>query len=309
MKFLISISLGILAAPALAQPAIHSIPMEVLHGKPYVLAMVNGRGPFRFILDTGTGGDAIVTSELVALLNLPQAGKARLNDPSGKGGRSASLRLIDTLSLAGAEFHSIKAVEHSLINAEGPCDGVLGFTLFKDVLLTIDYPAARVTFAEGQLLPDDSLSVHPFRMPDGVPITDLTIDGVAIGALLDSGGAGLSLPQRLIAQLHFSSAPTVFARGESLSTRFPIKVARLATSIRLGEITFDQPWIEINPAFPLANFGSIPMQHFAVTFDQHSLLVRFTGPRRVILGVTPSPLRLANQPPTHVADRALIPIG
>ncbi len=309
MKFLITLSFGLLAVPIQAQPVVHSTTMEVLHGKPYVLALVNGRGPFRFILDTGTGGDAIVTSELVSILNLPEAGKVRLNDPSGKGGRSASLRLIDTLSIAGGEFHAIKAVEHPLINAEGSCDGVLGFTLFKNVLLTIDYPASRVTFAEGHLLPDGGVSVHPFRMPDGVPITDLTIGTVLIGALLDSGGAGLSLPERILNQLHLSSAPTEFAHGQSLSTRFPIKVARLATNVRLGDITFDRPWIEINPAFPLANFGSIPMQHFTVTFDQQSLLVRFSGPRRVILGVTPSPIRLANQPPSHTADHALVPIG
>jgi len=310
MKFLISVSFGLLLAiPTPAQPVIHSASMEVLNGKPYVLALVNGRGPFRFILDTGTGGDAIVTSQLVSALNLPEAGKVRLNDPSGKGGRSASLRLIDTLSVAGADFHAIKAVEHPLIQAEGSCDGVLGFTLFKNVLLTLDYPASRVTFAEGHLIPDDGVSIHPFRMPDGVPITDLTIGSIQIGALLDSGGAGLSLPERLLAKLRLSSTPTVFAHGQSLSTRFPIKVARLANNVRLGDITFDRPWIEINPAFPLANFGSIPMQHFAVTFDQQSLLVRFSGPRRVTLSVTPSPIRLTNQPPSDTTDHALIPIG
>jgi predicted aspartyl protease len=59
--------------------------MEVIHGKPYVMVMVNGKGPFRFIIDTGTGGQAIVTSELASQLALPFAGEARLNDPTGKG--------------------------------------------------------------------------------------------------------------------------------------------------------------------------------------------------------------------------------
>jgi hypothetical protein len=314
VKVLFSSVLGLLAAlaalPASAQTGTHSTAMEVLHGKPYVMAVVNGKGPFRFILDTGTGGDAIVTPELVSLLNLPEAGKAHLNDPSGQGGQPASVRLIGSITVAGVDFYAIRAVEHSLLNADGPCDGMLGFTLFKGLLLTLDYPRNLVTLADGELEPDGDRAVHPFRMPDGVPIADITVGGVEVGALLDSGGAGLSLPERLATQLRFSAEPADFARGESLSSRFQIKVARLATDVRLGEITFEQPWVEINPAFPLANFGSVPMQHFAITFDQDNLLVRFDGPRkRVNLGVTPSPVRLTTQPLPRPADTSLFPIG
>src|ERR1019366_9943587 len=60
-------ALAIVIATALSlksQEPGHSGPMEVTHGKPYVMVMVNGRGPFRFIIDTGTGGQAIITDEL-----------------------------------------------------------------------------------------------------------------------------------------------------------------------------------------------------------------------------------------------------
>jgi len=65
----------------------HSAQMEVTRGRPYVMVTINGKGPFRFIVDTGTGGDAIITSELAQQLDLPLAGQARLNDPTGQGGR------------------------------------------------------------------------------------------------------------------------------------------------------------------------------------------------------------------------------
>jgi hypothetical protein len=251
-----------------------------------------------------------VTPELAAVLQLPAIGITRLDDPSGESGQPAAVRRIDTLSVAGVDFYAIRAVEHPLLNADGPCDGMLGFPLFKGMLLTLDYPRGVVTLAEGELEPDGGRTVHPFRMPQGVPVTDIIIGGIQIGALLDSGGAGLSLPERLASQLHFSTEPEVFARAQSLSSRFPLKVARLATDVRLGDITFEQPWIEINPAFPLANFGSVPMQHFAVTFDQENLLVRFDGPRkRINLGVTPSPVRLTNDPLPQPPDIKLVPVG
>lgn len=287
----------------------HSTYMEVTHGKPYVMVTINGSGPFRFIVDTGTGGDAIITPELAHVLDLPLAGSARLNDPTGRGGQIASIRKMDTLHVAGVDFYSVKAVEHTLPIGDGACQGMLGFTLFKDFLLTLDYVNGRMILASGELTPDGEKSVLPFRMPDGVPIARLKIGGRDVEAQIDSGGAGLSLPERLVPQLRLSAEPTAFAKGESLSTRFEIKVARLAGDVSLGDITLDRPWVEINPAFPLANFGSCPLQHFIVTFDQENKLVRMDGPhKRITLGVTPAPLHLTNQP-GNAAELALVPVG
>jgi hypothetical protein len=292
-----------------AQVQVHSTSMEVTHGKPYVMVTINGKGPFRFIIDTGTGGDAIVTSELAAQLDLPVAGEARLNDPTGRGGQNARLRKIDAMRVGGVEFYSIKAVEHSLPSGDGACQGMLGFTLFRDFLMTLDYVNGRLILAEGELTPDGQKSVLPFRMPDGVPITHLTIGNRQVDAQIDSGGAGLSLPEWLIPQLRLSAEPVVFGKGKSLSTRFEIKVARLAADVRIGDITLDQPWVEINPAFPLANFGSSAMQHFIVTFDQENKLLRLDGPRKhITLGVTPTPFQLTNQP-GNPTETALVPIG
>jgi aspartyl protease len=311
MKYAVAVlSLIAIVAQARAQLVIHSTPMHVLRGKPYVMAMVNGHGPYRFILDTGTGAEAIVTPELASVLALPQTGMTRLDDPSGKSGQPAPVRRIKTITVAGVDFYSVRAVEHSLLQTDGACDGMLGFTLFKGILLTLDYPHNLVTLQDGELEPDGDREVHSFRMPQGVPVADITIEGTRVSAMLDSGGAGLSLPEKVASRLQFSAEPAVFARGESLSSRFPIKIGRLATDVRLGDVTFDQPWVEINPAFPQANFGSVPMQHFTITFDQDNLLFRMEGPRkRINLGITPSPVRLTVDPLPLPPDTKLVPIG
>lgn len=289
---------------------VHTAAMEITHGKPYVMVTINGRGPFRFIIDTGTGGDAIVTTEMASLLDLPAAGEARLNDPTGKGGQSAPLRRIDHLQVAGVDFYAIKAVEHALPGGDGDCQGMLGFPLFRDFLFTLDYVNGRLTLSDAELEPDGEKAVLPFRMPDGVPVVRLIIAGREVDAQIDSGGAGLSLPERLASNLKFETGPAIFAKGQSLSTRFVVKAGKLATDVRLGEFTLADPWVEINPAFPMANFGSCPMQHFTITFDQQNLLMRLDGPhKRITLGVTPTPLRLANQPPAKPGELALVPIG
>ncbi len=303
----------VLSAPQTvpAQPSpIFSVAMEVTHGKPYVMVTVNGKGPFRFIIDTGTGGDAIVTSELATELDLPVAGEARLIDLTGKGSQPARLRRIDSLQVAGVDFHAIKAIEHRLPSGEGDCQGMLGFPLFRDFLFTLDYVKGRLLLAHGELQPDGERSVLPFRMPDGVPIARLNIAGREVEAQIDSGGAGLSLPEDSTRGMKFANDPENFAKGESLSTRFVIKAGKLASDVRLGEFTFAKPWVEINAAFPLANFGSNPMQYFTISFDQKNHLMHFRGPRkRITLGVTPAPLRLAHQPAERPAQLALVPVG
>lgn len=308
------VSLLLLAIPLAANLAhaqqSFAAPMEIIRGKPYVMVMVNDKGPFRFLVDTGTGAEAIVTPALVSILDPPRVGEALINDPSGQGGQRAPLRLLRTLNVAGLEFYDVKAIEHTLLASDAQCDGLLGFTLFKSILLTLDYPKRRLILADGELETDAGQSVHPFRIDNGVPIAALTVGTLPVEALLDSAGAGLAIPERLEKELHFAISPVVFGLGQSISTRYPVKMAKLATDVHLGEITIDQPWIEINPAFPLANFGSVPMQHFIVTFDQENLLVRLEGSeKRITLGITPSPVHLIDQPSLRETDPHLVPIG
>jgi predicted aspartyl protease len=295
------------ALPAGSQA--HSASIEITHGKPFVMVTVNGRGPFRFVVDTGTGGEAFVTPELAEQLGLPVTGQVRLSDPSGQGGQRVPQVLIQSLEVAGVEFTGVKAVEHALGNDDGACDGLLGFALFRNYLLTLDFPNRKMLLSDGALQPDGERSVLGFRMPYGVPIVPMRIGGIRIDAQIDSGGAGLSLPEQLVSRLKFAAGPAAFGNGKSLSTRFEIKAARLASAVHVAGYTFDRPFVEINPAFPLANFGSCPMQSFALTFDQKSGLIRFDARQKSLrLAATPTPLRLENAPSTP-PDPSLVPVG
>ena len=290
---------------------LYQAPMVERYGKPYVMVTVNGKGPFRFVIDTGTGGDVLVTPQLAEELSLPEIGHATLSDPSGQGGRRAPVVYVDSLEFGGAKFNSIRALSHPFFAEAGTCDGLLGFTLFRDYLLTLDFPNRLVTLSHGALEPDGGKSVLPFRMPEGVPIAFLKVDGLdPVEAQLDSGGGGLVLPENLALRLHYDVAPVVFASGRSVSTRFELKAAKLAADVKLGRYTFTHPVVEIHPAFPLVNFGSPPMQIFAITFDQKNLLVRFTAnQKRFSLSAPPSPTRLTNAPAYNPPPPDLVPVG
>ena len=291
--------------------SIHSVRMDLDYGKPYISVMVNGKGPFRFIIDTGTGGDALVSPALASQLALPVVGQASLCDPSGQGSARTPIVLIDSLKFAGITFENVRALDHGFFAETGQVDGVLGFTLFRDFLLTLDFPNRIVYLDHGALKPDGGKSVLPFRMPEGVPIAILHVDGLQpIEAQLDSGGGGLVIPEHLSMLLKYDIDPVVFATGRSVSTRFELKAGKLASNVRIGRYTFIHPVVEIHPAFPLVNFGSPPMQIFAITFDQKNLLVRFTATQqRFRLNAPPNPMRLQNAPASTQESANLIPVG
>src|SRR3954452_19041131 len=183
--FLILSTVGVLRA----QTA-HLAPLDLSHEKPFVQVMINGKGPFRFMLDTGTGAEAVITSQLAEQLELPIAGQVRLSDPSGQGGQTVPIFLIQSLRVAGVEFKGVGALRHAMSDADGYCQGLLGFLLFREYLLTVDYPRKRMTLHTGDLHADGEQTVLPFRMPYGVPIVPMRIGANRVEAQIDSGGNG-----------------------------------------------------------------------------------------------------------------------
>ncbi len=289
----------------------HRAAMAERFGKPYVFVTINGRGPFRFVIDTGTGADVVITPELANQLQLPTVGHTSIGDPSGQGSRAATIVSLDSLELAGVTFRGVRAVRLGFVAEAGSCAGLLGFTLFRNLLLTLDFPNRSVFLESGSLAPDGEQDVLPFRMPDGVPVVQLRLAGMApVDAQLDSGGGGLVLPERLVPHLAFDVAPVVFASGRSVATRFELKAARLGSDVQMGRYTFEHPVVEIHPTFPLINFGSPPMQNFAITFDQRNRLVRFrANSSKFRLSAPPSPPRLDLEPRPQLPDPTLVPVG
>jgi hypothetical protein len=288
---------------------VYSTPLEIIHDKPYVSVMVNGSGPFRFLVDTGTGGQVLVTPALAEELQLPATGRAHLTDPSGLGQQRSEISRIESLNIAGVEFPEVDAVVHNLYG-DANCQGVLGFTLFEDYLLTLDFPGRRMMLTRGKISVDSGGSVLPFRMPDGVPIVALKIGEQQMEAQIDSGGTGLSVPEKDLRDVKFLETPAAFASGESVATKFAIRAARLQGDVRLGRYTFKQAFVEIDSAFPLVNIGSTPLQHFIVTFDQANELVRlYSSEDTLRLDASPSTMQLQNERQRQQSDNKLVPVG
>jgi predicted aspartyl protease len=285
-------------------------PIELIHDKPYVSVVVNGHGPYRFLIDTGTGTQALISPELVQELGMPRVGHARLTDPSGRGQQRSDIVWVDSIRIGTVEFEEVQAVEHRLFREEQNCQGVLGFPLFEDYLLTLDYPGRKMVLSLGTLPEHEAGSRLPFRMQDGVPIAEIEIGELNVDAQIDSGGSGLSLPEPIADRMKFQTAPVEFATAESLATRFSLRAARLQPDVRFGPYVFRKAFVEINSAFPLVNLGSTPLKNFVITFDQHEGVMQLYSKDAVMpLDASPAPLELLNEPRHQAADAKLVPVG
>lgn len=110
-------------------------------------AKVNGRGRFRFLLDTGAS-HSCVTPHVVQKLGLGDHGKA---EALGAGGEmSLALTKIESLAVGSAEVKNLTVaivdVSH-VTKLTKRLDGVVGNDFMRRFKVTIDFKKSRVIFA------------------------------------------------------------------------------------------------------------------------------------------------------------------
>ncbi len=257
-----------------------SVAMELRHGVPFVQAMVNGRGPFTFCVDTGTSNDAIVSPALAATLKLPVVARRNLTDISGEHHQQVDEVAVDSILLAGIEFRSLRAVVHQPIEGEGSYDGILGFQLFRNLQLTLDYPKRTLELSNEAISDPHSPDVRPLLSLHNVPMVNITVGDMQVEAQIDSGGLGLCLPVSVAHDLRFTGAVETIARGTSQVGAFLLQGGTLKGSIEMAGQVLNAPFVEISDSFPVANIGAVPLQGLAITFDQRNKLVRFRASSR-----------------------------
>lgn len=253
-------------------PPVVDVPMLFRGPVPAVEVMVNEQGPFLFAIDTGGAGMARVDSSLVERLKLEKAGQVQGSDGSGRGAVSMDVFELDSVALGGVQFKGVRAASRNYNTSPSlpKIDGILGFNLFAEYLLTLDFPAKRVRLERGELSKADGADVLSFENPRGVPVVELSVGVHKVKAHIDSGNAvgGFILPTTLVEKLELASAPVVVGKARTVSSEVEIKEARLKESIRLGRFEYAGATVVFPALSEDANIGSKVLREFALTFDQ-----------------------------------------
>ncbi|MCC6578828.1 MAG: aspartyl protease family protein [Phycisphaeraceae bacterium] len=272
------------------------VAMEMPSYLPIVPVMINGRGPFRFLLDTGCATVA-VPPELAQRLALPPGAVTGSTFVQSANGAVTSVQYvrIDALKVGDAVFEQLDAKVLKLPSAyrdsDLAIDGLLGLRVFHDMLLTVDYPARRLILdPAGELNPADPQVIR-FQLQDGQHLLlPAAIGDQPLRLMLDTGTSmGLLLLPGDAAQQRWAHGPISAGNSASATGGMKLTVGRLRDPLRIGSIQLsniiayaltDSVMVlsssELEPLFgqPGSLLGGQLLSQFTVAIDQRNGLVR-----------------------------------
>jgi hypothetical protein len=275
---LATLLLFVFASYAGAQNSTVVAPLQMRGLMPVVEVTLNNQGPFFFMIDTGAGMQADIDVSVAQRLHLRANGRVLNGDPSGVNDREVSTAMIDSVRIGSArparddvEFRNVTAVvrQHRITKDYPDVDGILGFALFTDYLLTLDYPSMQVRLSRGMLPAANHTDILNFEIENRIPVIELAIGRIRVRAHVDSGNfvAGFILPEEIIEQLQLLSSPVTVGSARSVSNRIELRQVQLRDTIRVGSFDFPQPLVQF-PALSDTNLGFKVLREFTVTFDQ-----------------------------------------
>ncbi len=290
-----------LGAAGAAQPPA-PVPFAFSDGHIFVDARVDGRGPYRFALDTGAG-DAL-DSGVAAALGLATSGPFDILG-TGEGTVRARSTRIPSLRLGDAEIDDRPAIVFSfddLRNAEGAAnfDGLIGHALFERYVVRIDYAAQTLSLIDPAAYVRGAGTVVPFTLTDGTPVVDGSVDGIAGKFTIDTGDRGaLSLTKPFVSahRLLERYAPSVHGvTGWGIGGPVRAALTRVG-ELRIGALAIARPVTRLSEARRgfftspqlAGNVGNGVLERFTVTFDY---------PKRELV------FEARAAPPEYVADRS-----
>ena len=156
-------------------------------GRVMVPVIINGRGPFHFIVDTGASHSTI-SPALVQTLGLkPTEVRSILLDGITGSARVASVT-IDTLQ-AGALTLQDAPMPVVWAPVMAGADGILGAAGFAGQSLEVDFRHNRVVIASEveAAMRAESTRLHGLRLTDGLITLDTRVGSVLVRAVVDTG--------------------------------------------------------------------------------------------------------------------------
>jgi predicted aspartyl protease len=217
-----------------------------------VAVMINGSGPYRFVVDTGANR-SVLSTEVATALGLPVIGRAMVHGIAGVL-PSPTIR-VQTLMIGGLVSRrvSMPVLDRQFLGA----DGLLGVDVMPGRRAILDFKGQTFSLLAGEdprnfaVVPRigrdaaDAITVQARHRFGQLTIVDAEIGGVKLTAFLDSGAEntvgnmalrnalqGPGLLNERLPRVELVSATGQIAVGE-LSTVPPLRLG----GVRLGNMT------------------------------------------------------------------------
>ncbi len=181
--------------------------------------LVNGAGPFAFVVDTGAN-QSVISQELAAQLNLPAGPPSSLN---GVAGVQITPTTAASLSFGGRTTPpaNLSVLPQSAIGGAG----MLGLDRLEGDQLTLDFKGQALRINDGAAWRDSrDITVKAHRRDGQLTLIDVNIAKIPLTAFIDSGAQSTigNMALRSMAMSRYPMtllyrAPIISATGQTIT--------------------------------------------------------------------------------------------
>ena len=262
-----------------------TVPMGSWGGRPVVSVLIDGKGPYRFVLDTGASG-GVITHTLARELGLQTLREIDVMSPGSSTPLKGAVVIVGEMRIGSATVwgSALTAMDLSAVfRMEGSPVGVLSAAGFPRYLLTFDYPRRAIRLRAGALPSPDGKRVFAYEALDGLPplpTVPVTIAGVELLAHLDTGAPqALLLPEALASKVKLRGNLVDVESGATVDQTFRVRAGTLAGRMTIGDYHWEDPMVHFG-GLPRANVGGKILSEFEVTLDATNQRLRLERPSR-----------------------------
>jgi len=157
-------------------------------GRVMTHVMVNGKGPFRFVIDTGASRSTLAP-HLARALNLKQSVGRNVMLNGVTGAAEVSTVAVDSIEIGALRFEKqdLPVIFTSIM---GNADGILGVAGFQDQRIDVDFKRDRVSVLEsnGKRPHYSMVTARATRNMNGLMIVDVRVGRrIRAKAVIDTG--------------------------------------------------------------------------------------------------------------------------
>jgi len=194
-------------------------------GRIWAPVYLNGKGPFRLVLDTGASHSAVIASVAADLgLPLANAGTVMLHGVTG----SAIVPFVSVKTLLVGDLEAHNQMLPIVPDALGGADGVLGMEDLEGKRIFIDFMHDKITISNshGHRIEWGYETIPLVRAPNGLLMTTAYIGGIRVKAIIDTGS------QASVANLALQNALRVRHAMRNLQ---PASIMGATDDVQMGE--------------------------------------------------------------------------
>ena len=261
----------------------HSVtfPFDLIANHIHAHVMINGKGPYYFIFDTG--GVNILTPELAHELGAKIEGESEVRG-AGESTSTSGLTHVDEISLNGAVVKNQLFMAYaldSLYPANGVhMQGMVGYEVFRRFVTQIDYGAKTITLIDPKFFKADTAGA-PVKIAfnGNAAVVDGSYDGIPGKFQIDTGArSSLTLSAPFVAANHLrevgaKGVDAVDGWGVGGPSRSHVTrggILKIGSSIEVDHpitgLSTDRAGAMADPTLS-ANIGGGILKRFVVTFD------------------------------------------